>query len=65
MTRLLPAVHPDAETTVLPAVPQEAPKRARRRSTGVASVGWPVVYLTALGCFVGGILFASALWSVT
>lgn len=28
--RLLPAVHPDAPTTVLPVVPQEAPRRARR-----------------------------------
>jgi len=29
---LLPAVHPDAPTTVLPVIPQEAPRKQRRWS---------------------------------
>lgn len=28
--RILPAVHPDAPTTVLPVIPQAAPRRQRR-----------------------------------
>lgn len=28
--RLLPSVHPDAKTTIMPVVPQEAPRRQRR-----------------------------------
>lgn len=30
--RILPAVHPDAPTSVLPVVPQAAPRRQRRWS---------------------------------